>query len=128
MAASVTPLWSSRTPACWRHRLSLARADKGHPGVLGARGQGASRSWDSVTVTAHWQCPRVTWCVAATFSPCPLASEWTPRRLRSPHDMGQVGTSTDAPFSLAVAHEADPARTPVRRTKAPSCTLYPRTL
>ena len=128
MAASVTPLWSSRTPACWRHRLSLARADKGPPGCLGARGQGASGSWDIVTVTARWQFPRGTWFVATTFSPCPLASEWKHRILRSPHDIGQVGTSTDAPFSRAVAHEADPARTTGRRTKTPYCTLYPRTL
>jgi len=48
-------------------------------------------SWDSVTVTACWQFPRVTWFVATTFSPCPLASEWKHRILRSPHDMGQLG-------------------------------------
>lgn len=31
MAANVTPLSSGRTPACWRHRFSPARADEGPP-------------------------------------------------------------------------------------------------
>ena len=42
--------------------------------------------------------PGVTWFVATTFSPCPLAQEWKHRILRSPHDVGQVGTCTDAPL------------------------------
>jgi hypothetical protein len=60
VAANVTLLSSNRTPACCRHRLSLARAATGHPGLLGARGQRASGFWDIVTVTARWQFPRVT--------------------------------------------------------------------
>ena len=69
-------------------------------------------------VTARWRFPGVTLLVATTFSPCPLAQEWKHRIRRSPHDTEQVGTSTDAPFELAVACEADPARTAMRRTKS----------
>lgn len=62
--------------------------------------------------------PWGTLVVATPFSPCPLVQEWKHRIRRSPHDTGQVGTSPDAPFSLAVAFEADPARTTVHRPKS----------
>jgi hypothetical protein len=40
---------------------------------------------------ARWRFPGVTWCIATTFSPCPLAQEWQHRILRSPHDLGHLG-------------------------------------
>ena len=90
-----TVLWQL---ACCGHGFSLALADEGQPWSLGARGQGASGSWDSVIVTARWRFPAVTLLVTTTFSPCPLAQEWKHRILRSPHARGQVGTYADAPF------------------------------
>ena len=117
MAASVTPLWSSHTPVCCNRGFfpalaaqasaSLQAPSSGSVQVLGYR-------YGDGVLAVPW----VTLLVATTFSPCPLAQEWKHRILRSPHAMGQVGTGADAPFSLAVACEADPARPAVRRTKS----------
>ena len=98
VAASVELLWSSHTPACGGATVSpLLLPTRCTPSlwVVAVRecpDPGISLSHGALAV------PGVTWFVATTFSPGPLAQEWKHRILRSPHDVGQVGTCTDAPL------------------------------
>jgi hypothetical protein len=87
MVASL--LWPRFLPCSGRRGPALV---SGHPRSGSVRGLGYRYGHGALAV------PWVTLLVATTFSPCPLVQEWKHRILRSPHDTGQVGTSTDAPF------------------------------
>jgi hypothetical protein len=72
--------------------------------------------------------PEGTWFVATTFSPCPLASEWKHRILRSPHDRGPLGNLCRRTLLTSGGLCDLPGRGCGASDQDAMCSLYSRTL